>query len=336
MMGKMTGRSRHTVTRGLFRPARAGRGQVTPPRPIAAWFGLLALRGVALLPFPVIYRIAGVLGRIAAWLPVRPVRFATITIRTCFPGLSTLERATLLRRSMAENTRTVCELGALWTWSGDRVLGLVREVRGEHHLGAALAHGRGVILAGPHLGAWELIGLYCSSRCPMTALYERPVVTALERFYASGRTRFGARLAPGTAGGIRTLVRALSDGHIVGIMPDQDPRRGAGVFVPFFGVLANTTTLVSRLAQRSGAPVVLAFAERLPEGAGFRLHFSPASPAVRDADLLASASALNLDIERLVRGCPEQYLWSYKRFRVRPHGEANPYRPLAHAETTTR
>jgi len=330
-----TGSSR-IATHGLFRPARAGRGEVAPPRPIAGWFGLLALRGVALLPFPIIYRVAGVLGRIAARLPLRPVRFATITIRTSFPGLSTRERAALLRRSTAESARTVCELGALWTWSRNHVLGLVREVRGEHHLQAALAHGRGVILAGPHLGAWELIGLYCSSRSSITALYKRPAVTTLERFYRRGRTRFGARLAPGTPGGIRTLVRALSDGHIVGIMPDQDPRRGAGVFVPFFGVLANTTTLVSRLAQRSGAPVVLAFAERLPAGAGFRLHFSPASPAVYDADLLASASALNLDIERLVRDCPEQYLWSYKRFRVRPPGEANPYRPIAHAEPTPR
>jgi KDO2-lipid IV(A) lauroyltransferase len=287
------------------------------------------LRSVALLPYPVIYRVAGVIGRLGARLPVRPVRFAIITIRTCFPGLSARERTDLLRRSMAESARTVCELGALWTWRRDRVLGLIREIRGEHHLQSALARGRGVILAGPHLGAWELIGLCCSSTGPMTAFYKRPAVTALERFYARGRTRFGARLAPATSGGIRTLIRTLSDGHIVGIMPDQDPRRGAGVFVPFFGVLANTTTLVSRLAQRSGAPVVLAFAERLPAGAGFRLHFREASPAVYDADLLASAAALNLDIEGLVRDCPEQYLWSYK-----PPGETNPYRPLAHAQTT--
>jgi KDO2-lipid IV(A) lauroyltransferase len=117
-------------------------------------------------------------------------------------------------------------------------------------------------------------------------------------------------------------------------MPDQDPRRGAGVFVPFFGVPANTSTLVSRLAARSGAAVMLAFAERLPGGAGFRLHFRAASEAVRDTDLVRSASALNLDIERLVRERPEQYLWSYKRFSVRPPGEANPYRTAAHADAT--
>ena len=319
----------------LYRPASAGRARVPPARPIVAWLGVVALRGLALLPYPVIYRLAGAVGRVGAWLPIRPVRSAAMTIRMSYPDLSARERARLLRRSMAESTRTVCELGAVWTWSRDRVLGLVREVHGAQHLEAAVAQGRGVVLLTPHLGAWELAGLYCSSRYPITALYKRPVDTVLERFYERGRARFGARLAPAGAGGIRALVRALSDGDIVVMMPDQDPRRGAGVFVPFFEVLANTTTLVSRLAQRSGAPVVLSFAERLPKGAGFRLHFRPASPAVRDGDLLASASALSCDIERLVRACPEQYLWSYKRFRIRPHGEANPYRPSAHAKTAS-
>jgi Kdo2-lipid IVA lauroyltransferase/acyltransferase len=332
----MAAASRSASVNGLYRPARGGREQVAPPRPIAAWFGVAALRSFALLPFPAIYHLAGALGHMAAILPARPVRFARITIRTCFPEMSPREQQALARRSLAESARAVCELGAFYTWKRERALGLVREVRGADLLETACAGGRGVIIAAPHLGAWELALLHTSSRLPVTALYRPPPDAALDRFYARGRTRFGVRLVPRTPGGIRTIVRALSEGQVVGIMPDQDPRRGAGVFVPFFGVLANTTTLVSRLAARSGAPVIFAFAERLADGAGFRLHFRPASPAVHDADVVVSASALNLDIERLVRACPEQYLWSYKRFSVRPAGEANPYRPVAHAETTTR
>ncbi len=318
-----------------YRPARAGPGRVAAPRPIVAWCAVAALRSLTLLPYPLVYRVAGWAGSLAAWLPIRPVRSSAVTIRLCYPMLADRERARFLRRSMIESARTVCELGALWTWSRERVLGLVRSVRGEEHLRAGLAQGRGAILLTPHLGAWELMGLYCSSRYPLTALYTRPPATRMERFYEAGRTRFGATLVPTTTGGIRTLLRALAAGEIVGVLPDQDPRRGAGVFVPFFGVLANTTTLVSRLAARSGAAVIFTFAERLPKGEGFRLHFSPASPAVQDADLLTSASALNADIERLVRSCPEQYLWSYRRFRIRPPGEANPYRPRPHAKATT-
>jgi Kdo2-lipid IVA lauroyltransferase/acyltransferase len=328
--------ARRAVTPGLYRPARGGQEQVAPPRPIAAWFGVLTLRGLALLPYRAIYRLAGAFGRAAAHLPARPVRFADINIRTCLPDMNAADRQALLRQSLAEGSRAVCELGAFWTWSRDRVIGLVREVSGADVLEAARAGGRGVIVAAPHLGAWELAVLYCSSRFPVTALYRRPPDAALDRFYARGRTRFGASLVPATPGGIRALIRALSAGQVVGVMPDQDPRRGAGVFVPFFGVLANTTTLVSRLAQTSGAPVILVFAERLAGGAGFRLQFRAVSDAVRDADLLRSASALNLDIERLVRECPEQYLWSYKRFSVRPGGEPSPYRSVAHAETTAR
>lgn len=332
----MAARPRLDVALDRFRPARGGRKEPAPPRPVATWFGLLALRALARLPFPAIYGVAGALGWVAARLPLRMVRFATITIQTCFPELGQRECRALGLRSTMASVRAVCEVGAFWTWPRDRVLGLVQEVRGLAVLEAATAAGRGVILVAPHLGAWELLGLYCSSRFPFNALYLRPVNAALERFMTQGRTRFGLQLAPGTPGGLRTLARALANGEIVCLMPDQDPLRGAGVFVPFFGVLANTTTLVSRLAGRSGARMVLAFAERLPGGVGFRLHFRDASPAVYDADILTSAAALNADIERLVRDCPEQYLWSYKRFRVRPRGEANPYRRSAHAQTAAR
>ena len=328
--------ARRAVPPGLYRPARGGREQVAPPRPVAAWFGALALRGLALLPYAAIYHLAGTLGRAASYLPARPVRFAGINIRTCFPGMSPSDRQTLARRSLAESMRAVCELGAFWAWKRDRVIGLVRDVRGADVLESAHAGGRGVIVAAPHLGAWELAVLYCSSQFPVTALYRRPPDVGLDRFYTRGRTRFGASVVPATPGGIRALVRALSAGHVVGVMPDQDPRRGAGVFVPFFGVLANTSTLIPRLARTSGAPVLLACAKRLAGGAGFRLHIRAASEAVGGADLVRSASALNLDIERLVRDLPEQYLWSYKRFSVRPAGEPSPYHPVAHAETTTR
>jgi KDO2-lipid IV(A) lauroyltransferase len=108
-------------------------------------------------------------------------------------------------------------------------------------------------------------------------------------------------------------------------MPDQDPGLGAGVFVPFFGVLAATSTLIARLVQTTGASMVLAFAERLPSGAGFRLHLRPGSPGIHDPDLLAATASLNCDIEGLVRERPEQYVWSYKRFRIRPPGDPSPY-----------
>jgi len=315
----------------LYRPARGGPGRARKRRPVAARLALLVLRALALLPYPAIYRLAGWLGRAAAALPIKPARFTDVTLRLCFPDISELDRKRLARLSLMETARAVCEVGAFWTWDRERVLGLVRDVRGLDVLEAARSRGKGVIVVAPHIGAWELDALFLSCRHPLTILYKHPVDPSIDRFFTAGRSRFGATLVPTTGGGMRRAVRALADGHLLGILPDQDPRRGAGVFVPFFGVPANTSTLVPRLVQLSGAPVVLMCAERLAEGAGFRIHLRPASDDVGHPDAVRSAAALNLDIERLVREYPEQYLWSYKRFRVRPQGEANPYRRAAHA-----
>jgi KDO2-lipid IV(A) lauroyltransferase len=202
----------------------------------------------------------------------------------------------------------------------------VRRVHGEEHVERAMAAGRGVVLAVPHLACWEILGYHCSLRWPMTSLYRAPRMKELETFTRDARGRFGAHLVPAGLGATRALLRALRAGQIVAMLPDQDAGEGAGVFVPFFGIEVNTMTLVSGLAARTGAPVVLGHSVRLDRGRGFDLHFVPASPAVRDRDPLVAAAALNADIERLVRERPEQYLWSYKRFRFLPPGRPDPYR----------
>jgi len=120
-------------------------------------------------------------------------------------------------------------------------------------------------------------------------------------------------------------MAALKRGEKVGILPDQDPSEGMGVFVPFFGVEANTMTLLSKLARRSGALVVVAYAQRLPRGRGFDAYFFPVGDDVLSADVERSAAALNETVERCVRHCPQQYMWSYKRYRTPPPGGRNPY-----------
>jgi KDO2-lipid IV(A) lauroyltransferase len=122
------------------------------------------------------------------------------------------------------------------------------------------------------------------------------------------------------------LVRALRRNELVGVLPDQDPGPGSGVFAPLLGVPANTSVLVPRLVQRTGAPVLYVACERLPAGRGFHMRFTPPSPQVRDPDLELATRAMNSDLACLIRRVPEQYLWSYKRFRARPPGSPDPYR----------
>ncbi|NOT29023.1 MAG: lysophospholipid acyltransferase family protein [Planctomycetes bacterium] len=288
----------------------------------------LGLRFASLLPLCVSHELG-------AWLAPLAIRFKgrardslLLNLELCFPDASPAARKELARASLAESFRTMLELGPLWCWDKPRVLSLVREVVGLEKLDAALASGRGVVLLGPHLGAWEMVGLYVSARAPTTSLYRAPRVPQLDGLYRRARERFGARLVPADAGGVRELYRALQRGELVGVLPDQDPGPGAGLFAPFFGVLANTSALTARLIASTRAVPLFGWAERLERGAGFRLHFvEPESSALRNpVDVEQATRALNLELERLILCRPQQYLWSYRRFRNRPGGEANPYR----------
>jgi len=283
----------------------------------------LLLRLTAWLPLPVAHAIGALLG----WLfyliqnPHREV--ARRNIALCLHELNPAARRRMLRRALIETGKTAMESPILWLSSRRRTLGLVREEVGREVLEQALQRGKGVIIVAPHLGSWELVNLYCSAFHPLTSLYRPLRRPSLEPLVLGARTRFGGRLVPTDATGVRALFAALAANELLGIPPDQDPRTAGGVFVPFFGIQANTMTLVSRLVQKSGATPVLTFTERLSWGRGFRLHYLPLEADA--SDLEGHVAAINRVVEEAVRRFPEQYQWSYKRFRTRPKGEGNIY-----------
>ena len=281
---------------------------------LRAWLAQGTLRLSALMPLPLNHWSGALLGWLAWLLPSRARRVTMRNLERCYPDLSPRARNHLARNSLMETGKTATEMGPLWLWPEQRIRRLVHGVTGEQHLRNALAGGRGVIVAIPHLGAWEMVGLYCSLRYPMTALYRPPHLPELEETVRRGRERFGARLVPTGARGVRALYRGLERGEIVCILPDQVPSTGQWVYAPFFGIPAKTMTLVSRLTRRFGSEVIFCYAERLPRG-GFHIHFLAAPEQIRGDDLLISASLLNQGVERCVRALPEQYQWSYKRFR---------------------
>ncbi len=297
----------------------------TRRRPIQSLLGRALIHLSARLSFRSVYALGGMAGRLLAALPGRAALVTRCNLALCFPELTSAEQRALARRSLAETARMALELGRVWLGPIEETLALVREVEGDAHLEAALARGRGALLAVPHLGSWELLGLYLASRWPMTTLYRPPRAREMERFYRACRERTGARLVPAGPSGIRALVRTLRNGELVAVLPDQDPGRGAGVFVPFFGVAANTSVLISRLAAKCSAPVLFVWCERLPDARGFRVHFVPGGGEIAAGDVARAAQALNQGIEECIRTLPHQYLWSYKRFRFRPAGSPRVY-----------
>lgn len=284
------------------------------------WLERLArgvMRLLALAPLGFAHRLGGAFGRLVALVPNRQRRNTLINIGLCQPHLTRRQAIELRNQCLREFGKTYLEIARLWLKPPEQVLSLVREVRGGELL--KRPPGKGLIVLSPHLGAWELAGLYLAAQGP-TAIFYKPQ-KYLDDLIVASRRRSGATLAPITARGIRALVQALERGDYVGILPDQAPRADKGaVFAPFFGIPAYTMLLVNRLARKTGAPVIFLFAERRPIGQGYRIHCVKAPEGVTDADDETAAAALNKGIETCVDLCPAQYLWPYRRFRERPQG----------------
>jgi KDO2-lipid IV(A) lauroyltransferase len=294
-----------------------------PPRPLVAVLARTAIRAVGLLPLPVAHAIGAAAGTLVALLPTRERRIARVNVDLAFPDWTDAQRARLVRRSLAHLGRMAAELGLLWTRPPDEALARVLRVEGGELLESARRDGRPVLVLSLHLGSWELLSLWLC-RYGLVAPYRPPRVEELDAFVRASRERAGGRLVPPGAGGVRALMETLRAGGIAGQACDQDPGEGAAVFVPFLGVLASTRTLPARLASSTGAVAIVGWCERVA-GRGFVIRFEPAPPELSREDATEGTRALNETLTRIVRTLPEQYLWSYKRFRLRPKGERDPY-----------
>ncbi|MEE8343178.1 MAG: lysophospholipid acyltransferase family protein [Gammaproteobacteria bacterium] len=285
----------------------------------------LLLQCLARLPLSVSHRLGSLLGWCLTVLPNRTRRTAWTNICLCLPTLSLRERRRVLSQSLVETGKTLMETGAMWLWDCERLLPLVSKVEGEDAVQQAFEQGQGVIFLTPHLGSWEIAGLYAAARYPMTILYRPPRLAGLDYLLRRARSRSGAKLVTTNTAGVRTLFRTLNEGGVLGILPDQEPPKDGGIFAPFFGIPAYTMVLVARLVQRTRAPVFIAYCERLGGSDGFHLHFQPIPDPLMHDTVEASVAAVNQAVEQCVRLLPTQYQWGYKRFRRRPPGEPQIY-----------
>jgi KDO2-lipid IV(A) lauroyltransferase len=274
------------------------------------------LRLLARLPLQWLHRAGVAVGWLTYWLsPIYAARLKENLFASGICGDAKSYRR-LLREVIGETGKGVAELITVWFGADEKVARLVTCGSWEVAERAQRA-GRGVIFLTPHLGCFEISALYAAQRLPITAMYRPPKLPWLEPLMLAGRRRWRANVAPANLRGVRLLYKALQRGEAVGLLPDQAPGIGEGVWADFFGRPAYTMTLVARLQKATRAAVIAAFAERLPRGRGYRLHLQPVS--VENLD----ERALNRTIEELVRRCPAQYLWGYNRYKM-PAGAEPP------------
>jgi KDO2-lipid IV(A) lauroyltransferase len=285
--------------------------------------GLLRLFGF--LPLRLNQKLGALIGDLLCRIPNRSLRLSRRNIELCFPELESADQELLVRDSMRSMLQSIFELGWFWYRKPESVHKVIRNVHGQDIFHQACESGEGVLLLVPHLGCWELLNHYLPQRINTSFMYKQPRDPGVDQVIIRGRERNGGELIRADGKGVRQVIQKIRQGHLVGVLPDQQPKDGQGQFAPFFGIEALTMVLVSRLAQKTGCKVLFCWVERLPRASGYDIHFSTAPAKISDSDLLTSVTALNQGVEQCVRQCPAQYQWGYKRFSIRPDGEPSLY-----------
>jgi KDO2-lipid IV(A) lauroyltransferase len=273
------------------------------------------------LPLPVLHLLGAALG----WL----VYLVSPSYRNRLKN--NIERAGFADQAssaVAEAGKSVLELPFIWFAAPQRVLKSAT-IENWDLVQKALDAGQGIIFLTPHLGCFEISAQAVAAKTPLTVLYRPPRKAALKPLVEGARARPNLFLAPANLSGVRTLLKTLKQGRLIGLLPDQVPQHGEGVWADFFGKPAYTMTLSAKLHQMSGAPIILAYAERLPRGRGYLLRFAPFEQNLGTTPE-QQARAINAAMEQLIARCPAQYFWSYNRYKT-PAGASAPPSPAADA-----
>ena len=280
------------------------------------------------LPLRANHALGAALGWATWYLSARQRRLMRANLALYGRSQSPDDMHELTQQAVAEQGRGFAELAIAWTAPVKEIYALVRECDGWQHIDRAKAENRAIIFVTPHLGCYDIAGRYLESRIPVTALYRPPKQRWLQQLMETGRRRGGGSTAAAGAAGVRILLKTLKRGGNIIILPDQVPGQGDGVWANFFGKPAYTMTLLPRLALSTNAVVLFFFAERLPKGAGYRVHIQSMPEAFSDNRDVA-ARQTNAMVEKLIARAPAQYLWAYNRYK---HPAGAPLPPAAAEE----
>ncbi len=219
-----------------------------------------------------------------------------------------------LSAAIAEAGKSIVELPFIWCARPERVS---RHATDENWaiVQAELDAGRGIVFLTPHLGCFEIVAQEIALRTELMVMYRPPKKAALKPLIEGARARDNLLLAPANMSGVRMLAKCLKKGKPIGLLPDQVPQEGEGVWASFFGRAAYTMTLPAKLAQLGDATIIVTYAERLPGGKGYVIRFVPFDGTL-DGSAAEQAQAINHAMERLIARSPTQYFWSYNRYKV--------------------
>jgi len=275
---------------------------------------VILFRFLSIFPLSVLHLIGAVLGRIVYLL-------SGSYRRRLRENLERAGFAAHLSDAVKEAGKNILELPFIWCAKPDRVL-RTASLENWDLVQQALDAKKGVIFLTPHLGCFEIVAQSIAVRTRLTVMYRPPRKDALKPLIEGARARENLLLAPANLSGVRIMAKALKKGEAIGLLPDQVPQEGEGVWAKFFGKPAYTMTLSAKLHSMNGAPIILTYAERLPHGRGYVVRFSAFEEEL-GSDPAQQAEAINRGMEKLIARSPAQYFWSYNRYK-KPDGVSGP------------
>jgi KDO2-lipid IV(A) lauroyltransferase len=277
---------------------------------------------VSRMPLRSIFQLGAVLGTLYLFFGSGRRRIARRNIELCFSDLSSEEQSKLLRENFKESGIGLLESLIPWL-NPDRDLKKHFEIIGLDHLKSALSKNKGVILIGAHFTSIDICCQPLSELESVAVIYRKNKNPVWENLQTQGRLNFFDHVID--RGDMRKTLKHLRSGKIIWYAPDQDYGIKHSVFAPFFGVQAATITATERIASSNSSPVLFFSVKRDNKRCKWSLLFEKEIKNFPAESSFESARILNNALEKIIRECPEQYLWMHRRFKTRPPGEVSLY-----------
>lgn len=274
------------------------------------------LKIIALLPLSFLQLFAS---WVAWWLNLinsSMKRITAINLKIAYPDLTQKQHNDLVKRSLKSQCMTYLEFIKCWGSTPAYSLNLLSEIHGEQHYLDALNNKKGIIIVVPHFGCWELLNAWLNLYTAPVIMYKPNKNKGINRYLIEARQKANATLVPTDESGIRAIFKHLKQGGLTVILPDHVPKSSGGIFSDFYGQHALSSTLVSKLASKTQCNVLgLSCIRNKQQPQKYSVHCQILANEILSKDLQLSVDTLNTEIERMINQAPEQYIWSYKRFR---------------------
>lgn len=276
----------------------------------------LLLKFLSQLPLSVLYFLARGIGLAMMLMPNATMRrVIRVNLSLAYPNLNSLQQEALEKASVYSQFFTAVESIKSWGMPTSYSLGQIHRVYDAAILTNALKNPNGLIAVVPHFGTWEVMNAWLNQYARPVIMYKPSKNIAVDRFMLEARQRLNAMLVPTNESGVRAIFRALKQGGVTAILPDHVPDHTGGIYSEFMGQRVLTTTLVSKLAQKTQCSVVGLSCIRRNDGLGFDIVCDLLDSEILSKDLSRSVDCLNKEITRMIARAPEQYMWGYKRFK---------------------